>query len=64
MGRDEEARCAGGGSGLGVQVREGGVAGKVKTWLEMERGLVRFFESKVQQGTWISHGPGEERGPG
>lgn len=36
MGRDEEARCAGGGSGLGVQVREGGVAGKVKTWLDGE----------------------------
>lgn len=40
------------------------MAGKVKTWLEMERGLVRFFESKVQQGTWISQGPGKERGPG
>lgn len=42
------------GSGLGVEVREGGVAGKVKTGLETEGGLVRIFESRVQEGTWIS----------
>lgn len=46
-------------SGLVVEVRQGGVTGKVKTWLGKEGGLVRLSEgSKVQEGTWISQGPG------
>lgn len=49
-GRNEEARCAGGGSGLVVEVRQGGVTGKVKTWLGMEGGLVRFSEARCRKG--------------
>lgn len=40
-----------------VEVRQGGVTGKVKTWLGDGGRVCQVFGSKVQEETWISQGP-------
>lgn len=39
-----------------VEVRQGGVTGKVKTWLGREGGLVRFSEARCRKGPGFPKG--------